>query len=108
MRILFFTLIWSTLTSACFANATLDRLGRSLFQPWGMSLHNDGQVLATERRGKIFRINLTDGQRHKIGNVLKLLQKTGVLNILVQARNQSDPVVFSAKVVQRTKGPQLP
>jgi hypothetical protein len=29
----------------------------------------------TERRGKIFRINLTDGQRYEIGNVPKTVSK---------------------------------
>jgi glucose/arabinose dehydrogenase len=75
MRCLFSILIWSALTAACFADSSLERLGGSLFHPWGLSLLNENQVLVTERRGKIFRINLTDGQRYEIGNVPKTVSK---------------------------------
>jgi hypothetical protein len=75
-----------------------------------MSLLNENQVLVTERRGKIFRINRTDGKRYKIGNVPKTGSKKqgGLLDILVYAKGQSDPVVFSATVDLQTKGPRLP
>jgi hypothetical protein len=72
---LFSILIWSALTAACFVDASLERLGGSLFHPWGLSLLNENQVLVIERRGKIFRINLTDGQRYEIGNVPKTVSK---------------------------------
>ena len=75
MWCLFSILIWSAPTAAFFIDASLERLGGSLFHPWGLSLLNENQVLVTERRGKIFRINLPDGQRYKIGNVPKLFQK---------------------------------
>jgi hypothetical protein len=40
------------------AEVKLQQLGGTLFHPWGLSLLNDTEALVTERRGKLFQINL--------------------------------------------------
>ena len=89
MRILIFSLLCSLISSGCIAEVKLQRVGSTLFHPWGMSLLNDTEALVTERRGKLFRINLSTGERREISNLPKAFteRQGGLLDILVFGRD---------------------
>ena len=93
MRTLIFVLLCSVISTGGMADVKLQRIGGTLFHPWGLSLLNNTEALVTERRGKLFRINLTTGERSEISNVPKafterqggLLDKTGRILLLQSA-----------------------
>lgn len=64
---------------------TIKKIGPVLHHPWGMDLLPNGDVLVTERRGNLIRINLTSGIAHQIGNIPDVYHKRqgGLLDILV-------------------------
>ena len=96
MRILIFSLLCSLISSGCIAEVKLQRVGSTLFQPWGMSLLNDTEALVTERRGKLFRINLSTGERREISNLPKAFteRQGGLLDILVHNPDTPKPDIY--------------
>ena len=84
------------ITSIAFAETKLERLGQKLFHPWGMSLLSDYEVLVTERRGKLYKINLKNGLQIPINNLPKVFSKNqgGLLDIIVNKENKDKIEIF--------------
>ena len=96
MRILIFALLWSLVSSGCYAENKLQRLGNTLFHPWGVSLLNKTEALVTERRGKLFRVDLSTGQRREIANLPQTFteRQGGLLDILVHNPDTPEPDIY--------------
>ena len=83
--------------SSLLADAKIERIGETLVHPWGMSLLNESEILVTERRGNLFKINLKNGKRLQINNLPKVLAESqgGLLDVLIRKEsNNLDEVFF--------------
>ena len=49
-------------------NIKIEQIGPTLKNPWGMDFINDRELLITEKRGRIFHINISDGSSFEIHN----------------------------------------
>lgn len=106
MRTLIFVLLFSVISTGGMADVKLQRIGGTLFHPWGLSLLNNTEALVTERRGKLFRINLTTGERSEISNVPKAFteRQGGLLDILVHNPDTTRPDVYFCYSRRTSKG----
>ncbi len=68
----------------------LERVGAPLEHPWGIDFLDDTNVLVTERRGVMYKINLTDGSRQSVRNLpnVEAKRQGGLLDVAI---NKSDP-----------------
>ena len=96
MRILIFALLWSLVSTGCYAENKLQRLGNALFHPWGVSLLTKTEALVTERRGKLLRGDLSTGQRRKIASLPQTFteRQGGLLGILVHNPDTPEPDIY--------------
>ena len=65
-------------------NIKIEQIGPTLKNPWGMDFINDRELLVTEKRGRIFHINISDGSSFEIHNVPKVAStmQGGLLDII--------------------------
>ena len=65
-------------------NIKIEHIGPTLKNPWGMDFINDRELLVTEKRGRIFHINISDGSSFEIHNVPKVAatMQGGLLDII--------------------------
>ena len=65
-------------------NIKIEQIGPTLKNPWGMDFINDRELLITEKRGRIFHINISDGSSFEIHNVPKVAStmQGGLLDII--------------------------
>ena len=65
-------------------NIKIEHIGPTLKNPWGMDFINDRELLVTEKRGRIFHINISDGSSFEIHNVPKVAStmQGGLLDII--------------------------
>ena len=106
MRTLIFVLLFSVISTGGMADVKLQRIGGTLFHPWGLSLLNNTEALVTERRGKLFRINLTTGEHSEISNAPKAFteRQGGLLDILVHNPDTTRPDVYFCYSRHTSKG----
>jgi len=62
----------------------IEKIGPTLKNPWGMDFINESELLVTEKRGRIFRINISNGSFFEIENVPKVAssRQGGLLDII--------------------------
>ena len=62
----------------------IEQIGPTLKNPWGMDFINERELLVTEKRGRIFHINISDGSSSEIQNVPKVAatMQGGLLDII--------------------------
>ena len=62
----------------------IEQIGPTLKNPWGMDFINERELLVTEKRGRIFQINISDGSSFEIHNVPKVAStmQGGLLDII--------------------------
>ena len=60
-------------------NAYIEKIGPTLKNPWGMDFINDSELLVTEKRGRIYRINISNGSSMRLRMCLKLYHKGRVV-----------------------------
>ncbi len=65
-------------------NIQIEQIGPTLKNPWGMDFINDSELLITEKKGRIFRVNISDGSSIQIQNVPKVAStmQGGLLDII--------------------------
>ena len=65
-------------------NIKIEQIGPMLKNPWGMDFINERELLVTEKRGRIFHINILDGSSSEIHNVPKVAStmQGGLLDII--------------------------
>ena len=74
----------------------MQRLGNTLFHPWGVSLLNKTETLVTKRRGKLFRVDLSTGQQREIANLAQTFteRQGGLLDIPVHKPDTPEPDIY--------------
>ena len=79
----------------------IEQIGPSLKNPWGMDFISDKEVLVTEKKGRIYRINISDNSSNEILNVPKVdsTMQGGLLDIIY-----NDGVVFYCYSKETSKG----
>ena len=79
----------------------IEQIGPSLKNPWGMDFISDKEVLVTEKKGRIYRINISDNSSNEIQNVPKVdsTMQGGLLDIIY-----NDGVVFYCYSKETSKG----
>lgn len=72
-------------SAAALSEPRIERVGGSLNHPWGMDFLDDAHVLVTERRGKLFKINLVNGAKTEITGVPNVFHvgQGGLLDVAV-------------------------
>jgi glucose/arabinose dehydrogenase len=85
-------------------NIQIQQIGPSLENPWGMDFINDSELLVTEKKGRIYRINISDGSSSEIHNVPKVSStlQGGLLDIIY-----NDGVVYYCYSKDTSKGTVL-
>lgn len=85
------TLCLIPLTSIASAEVTMERIGDTLFHPWGMDFVDDNSIIVTERRGQMFKINLSNGDRDEITGVPQVFsfRQGGLLDVKVSPEDPS-------------------
>ena len=65
-------------------NIQIEQIGPTLKNPWGMDFINDSELLITEKKGRIFRVNISDGSSTEIHNVpvVASTMQGGLLDII--------------------------
>jgi glucose/arabinose dehydrogenase len=65
-------------------NIEIQQIGPTLENPWGMDFINDSELLVTEKKGRIYRINISDGSSSEIHNLPKVSStlQGGLLDII--------------------------
>ena len=65
-------------------NAYIEKIGPTLKNPWGMDFINDSELLVTEKRGRIYRINISNGSSYEVENVPEVVSQGqgGLLDII--------------------------
>ena len=65
-------------------NIQIEQIGPTLKNPWGMDFINDSELLVTEKKGRIFQVNISDGSSIQIQNVPKVAStmQGGLLDII--------------------------
>lgn len=78
------------LASSAIAETKIERIGERLNHPWGMDFIDDDAMLVSERRGKMFKIDLQSGEREEIKGLPDFFNvgQGGLLDVLV---NDADP-----------------
>ena len=66
------------------ASLQFEQIGPSLKNPWGMDFINDRELLVTEKRGRIYHINISNGYSVEIQNVpsVSSTMQGGLLDII--------------------------
>ncbi len=79
----------------------VEQIGPSLKNPWGMDFINDSELLVTEKRGRIYRINVSNGSSFEIENVPKVvsIRQGGLLDVIFH-----DGLVFYCYSKSTSKG----
>ena len=82
----------------------IEQIGPTLKNPWGMDFINERELLVTEKRGRIFQINISDGSSFEIFNVPKVAStmQGGLLDII-----HNDGIVFYCYSKDTSKGTVL-
>lgn len=90
MRKLIATLTLCLISSAVIvaqsqAEPKIERIGKTLFHPWGMDFLSDTSMIVTERRGKMFKIDLESGARDELSGVPDVFsfRQGGMLDVKV-------------------------
>ena len=85
-------------------NIQIEQIGSTLKNPWGMDFINDSELLVTEKKGRIFRVNISDGSSIEIQNVpiVASTMQGGLLDIIY---NEGD--VFYCYSKDTSKGTVL-
>ena len=80
--IIMFALLMAHSISA--ASLQFEQIGPSLKNPWGMDFINDRELLVTEKRGRIYHINISNGYSVEIQNVpsVSSTMQGGLLDII--------------------------
>ena len=47
-------------------NVYIEKIGPTLKNPWGMDFIDDSELLVTEKRGRIYRINISNGSQIQV------------------------------------------
>ena len=78
------SLLWLS-SQPAFAAPKLEQIGPALNHPWGMDFLSKSEMLVSERRGKLYRINLNNGSFETITNPPEVvaIQQGGLLDVLV-------------------------
>lgn len=97
MRKLITALTLCLISSAAFiaqsqAEPSVERIGKTLFHPWGMDFLSDTSMIVTERRGKMFKIDLESGTRDELSGVPDVFsfRQGGMLDVKV---SEQDPTI---------------
>ena len=74
----------------------IERIGASLTHPWGMDFLDESVVLVTERRGKLYKINLADGTRQPITGLpnIEAKRQGGLLDITIAKSDNGLTSIF--------------
>lgn len=82
--------------SAATSAPIIERIGASLTHPWGMDFLDDSVVLVTERRGKLYKINLADGTRQPITGLpnIEAKRQGGLLDIAIAKSDNGPTSIF--------------
>ena len=85
-------------------NIQIEQIGPTLKNPWGMDFINDSELLVTEKKGRIFRVNISDGSSIQIQNapIVASTVQGGLLDIIY---NEGD--VFYCYSKDTSKGTVL-
>jgi glucose/arabinose dehydrogenase len=85
-------------------NAYIEKIGPTLKNPWGMDFINDSELLVTEKRGRIYRINISNGSSYEVENVPEVVSQGqgGLLDIIFH-----DGLVFYCYSKDTSKGTVL-
>lgn len=78
------------------ATPVIERIGASLANPWGMDFLDESHILVTERSGKMYKINLSDGTRQAITGLppIQAKRQGGLLDIAVLRQEDSTDSVY--------------
>ena len=109
---LFSSLIILLLTATFFTFCTpsfaqdykVKKVGKTLSHPWGISVFDNNEVLVTERRGNLFKVNIKTGLSIKISNLPEVFnnRQGGLLDVLVDKKSISERnvyICYSSKVI---------
>ena len=109
---LFSSLIIFLLTATFFTFCTpsfaqdykVKKVGKTLSHPWGISVFDNNEVLVTERRGNLFKVNIKTGLSIKIRNLPEVFnnRQGGLLDVLVDKKSISERnvyICYSSKVI---------
>lgn len=77
------------LASPVQAETKIERIGERLNHPWGMDFIDDGAMLVTERRGNMFKLDLSTGSQIEINGLpdISNVGQGGLLDVLVSDAN---------------------
>jgi glucose/arabinose dehydrogenase len=80
-------------TTSSHADPVIERIGKTLFHPWGMDFLSDTSMIVTERRGRMFKINLESGTRDELSGVPNVFsfRQGGMLDVMV---SEEDPSII--------------
>ena len=89
--IIFICIVSLTSLSARSEQIQIEKIGPTLKNPWGMDFINDQELLITEKRGRIYHVNVLTESSYEILNVPKVAatMQGGLLDIIYH-----DGVVF--------------
>ena len=89
-------LISLSLISAATAAPMIERIGASLTHPWGMDFLDESVILVTERRGKLYKINLADGTRQPITGLpdVEAKRQGGLLDVAIKTPDSGTATLF--------------
>ena len=75
------------------AEPQIERIGKTLFHPWGMDFLSDTSMIVTERRGRMFKIDLESGVRNELSGVPDVFsfRQGGMLDVKV---SEQDPATI--------------
>ena len=109
---LFSSLIIFLLTATFFTFCTplfaqdykVKKVGKTLSHPWGISVFDNNEVLVTERRGNLFKVNIKTGLSIEISNLPEVFnnRQGGLLDVLVDKKSISERnvyICYSSKVI---------
>ena len=85
-------------------NIQIEQIGSTLKNPWGMDFINESELLVTEKKGRIYLVNILDGSSIEIQNVPRVAStmQGGLLDIIY---NEGD--VFYCYSKDTSKGTVL-
>ena len=86
-------------SSVIAAETRVERIGERLNHPWGMDFVDDDHILVSERRGKLFKISLRNGESREIQGLPEVenIGQGGLLDVLVNDKNPTHMYYCYAK-----------
>ena len=84
-------------TDSSFAQTYLEKIGKTLHHPWGMDFLSDTELLVSERRGTLHKVNLITGQSVEIAGLPKVFSKGqgGLLDVVVNKKSSTnDQIIY--------------